>query len=241
MGFWPGSLRVTSAPRSQVPGVWTGTTALNGEVAPWTQAQIGALYLYKASATDLRVYMKVADAAATTSWVVINSTQQVTGFIDIPLATLREMSSGDIINTAGDAGMLSKNTTPILEKVNGATDGAMRLNWASSNSDALTFQFAVPPDLDDTKDVLLKVSAAMQGVTDTPTIAVKSFWGFGDTAVDDATGAVTGTTIATYTATIAADDVDAANTCTINLTPGAHATASHALYVYALWIEYTKK
>lgn len=48
--------------------------------------------------------------------------------IDVPLASLRETSSNDIINTAGDAGVLSKNTTPILEFVNGDTDSAIRAN-----------------------------------------------------------------------------------------------------------------
>lgn len=241
MGFWNSSLQVTGSPISIVPGVWAGTTALDGSSAPWTTAPIGSMYLYKASASDVRIYLRVTDAITNAAWVVIDSTQQATGFIGIPLTALRELSSADIINAAGNGGLLAKDTTPILEKVNGATDGAMRLNWASSNVDVVSFQFAVPPDLDDTKDVLVKIRAAMQGTTDTPTITVDSWWDFGDTKVTDATEAVTGTTIATYTATIATADVPAANTCTINLTPGTHSTASHALYVYAVWIEYTRK
>jgi len=198
------------------------------------------MYLYQSS-TVTRLYLKVASAGATADWTVVGSTQQATGFIDIPLASLREMASSDIINTAGAGGVLTKDTTPIFEKVNGATDGAMRLNWVTSNSDALTFQFAVPPDLDDTKDMAVKIRAAMEGVTDTPVITISSWWDFGDTKIDDATGGVTGTTIATYTATIAAADFPGANTCTMNLTPGAHTTGSHRLYVYAIWVEYTKK
>jgi hypothetical protein len=222
--------------------MWSGSTAVDGAAAPWLNAALGAQYLYYASGV-VRIYTKVAMAGATADWVVVGSTQQATGFISIPLASGRELSSNDIINTAGDAGVLSKNTTPILEKLNaGGGDGALRLNWATSNVDLVTYQFAVPPDLDGTQPVLVKFRAAMEGVTDTPTITVSSWWDTGDTKVDDATGGVTGTAVATYTATIAAADVpDTAYTCTINLTPGTHGTASHALYVYAIWVEYAKK
>lgn len=222
-----------------VPETWQGSTALNGATAPWSSAGVGSMYLYRVSATDNRLYVKVTSTGATADWIVFTSSNQTKGVIQVPLESLRELSSSDIINAAGNGGLLAKDSTPILEKVNGATDGAMRLNWATSNADAVSFQFVVPPDLDDTKDVVVKVRAAMGGATNTPTITVDSWWDTGDTKVSDATGAVTGTTVATYTATIATADVPASVVCTVNLTPGAH--ANDALYVYGVWVEYTKK
>lgn len=224
-----------------VPETWQGSTALDGTTAPWSSAGVGSMYLYRYSDTVNTVYVKVKNSSATADWVVLSSTNQTAGRIDVPLESLRELSSSDIINAAGIGGILSKNSTPILEKVNGGTDGAMRLNWAVSNSDPVTFQFSVPADLDDTNDVVVKMRAAMEGVTDKPVITVESWWDVGDTKVADATAAITGATVATYSATIATADVPAAYTCTVNLTPGAHATAGHALYVYALWVEYTRK
>jgi hypothetical protein len=223
----------------EVPGMWSGATAVDGTTGSWLSASVGALYLRLVSSTETRLYVKKAATGATTDWQVLYSTNGAKGFIDVPLASLRELASNDIVNVAGDAGVLAVNSTPILQKVNGATDGAMRLAWAASNNDLVSFQFSVPPDLDDTADVSVKVRAASAGTTDTPTIGVDSWWGFGDTKIADATAAVTGTTIATYTATIAAADVDAANTCTINFTPAAHTT--DILYVYAIWLEYSKK
>lgn len=163
------------------------------------------------------------------------------GYIPLPLQAWREIGSNDIINTAGDAGALSSNTTPILQRVNAATDKQLRLNWASSNVDEITFGgIAAPPDLDDTAPVTVKLLAAMGGATDTPVIAV-SFWeGVGDTNAGGNTAAITGTAIAEYSKAIAHGDIGAyPKVWTVGLTPAAH--GNDALYVYAVWVEYTRK
>lgn len=163
-----------------------------------------------------------------------------TGSIPLPLTAWREISSNDIPNTAADAGALSSNTTPILGRVNGATDKQLRLAWAASNSDEITFGgIAYPPDLDDASAVTVHLLAAMAGATDTPTIAI-SFWeGVGDTNAGGNTGAITGTTVTEYSVSIAHGDIGAhPKAATIGIIPGAHTT--DALYIYAAWIEYTR-
>lgn len=162
-----------------------------------------------------------------------------TGYIPLALPTAREIGSNDIINTAGDAGVLSSNTTPFLARVNGATDKKLRIGWAASNSDAITFDFAYPPDLDDAATVTVCILAAMAGATDTPTVAINYFEGVGDTNAGGNTAAVTGTSVTKYTRAIAAADIGAApNAASIEIVPGAHTT--DALYIYAAWIEYTR-
>lgn len=163
-----------------------------------------------------------------------------TGYIPLPLPGWREIGSNDIINTAGDAGVLSKNTTPILERVNGATDKQLRLAWAASNSDELTFAVVSPPDLDDAAAVEVHLLAAMAGATDTPVVAVGFFEAVGDTNAGGNSGAVTGTSVAEYSVSIAHGDIAASpKAWAISLTPGAHTT--DALYIYGAWIEYSRK
>jgi len=71
-----------------------------------------------------------------------------TGFIPVSLASVREITTGAFINAAGNGGVLATDTTPILNTINGDTDGAWRLAWAASNSDAIGFQVPLPPDID---------------------------------------------------------------------------------------------
>lgn len=164
----------------------------------------------------------------------------IKGFIPLSLAEAREVATNATINAAGNGGLLASDSTPIFQRVNGATDKQLRLNWAAANVDEITWQFAYPPDLDDTQAVEVHVLAAMAGATDTPTLTISYFEGVGDTDAGGATAAVTGTTMAEYSRTIAAGDVGAApNVASVSLIPGAHGT--DALHVYAVWVEYTRK
>lgn len=163
------------------------------------------------------------------------------GWIPIQLTTLRELSSGGTINLAGHGGQLASDSTPILNTVNGDTDGAHRLSWASSNSDAVGFSVPLPPDLDFSQNILIKFLASMAGATDTPVFSADSYFGLADTKVEDDSTAITGTTVTEYTITIAAADIEKIGnkrTLSVELTPGAHTT--DALYLFALWIEYSK-
>jgi hypothetical protein len=162
------------------------------------------------------------------------------GFIPLALADAREVSSNATINAAGNGGLLASDTTPILQRVNGATDKALRLNWAASNVDEITWSFAYPPDVDENSALEVHFLAAMAGATDTPTLTVGYFVGVGDTDAGGASAAVTGTTVAEYSVSVAAADVGAPpKVASVSLVPGTHGT--DALYLYAAWIEYTRR
>lgn len=162
------------------------------------------------------------------------------GVIPIGIFNTRLLTTNAFLNTI-EAGTPDGNTNPSLQRVNAATDKQARLAWAASNSDEIQFpSFVYPPDLDDASDIEVHFLAAMAGATDTPVLTVGFFEGVGDTDAGGATSAVTGTTLTEYTRTIAAADVGAhPKVATVTVTPGAHTT--DILYLYACWIEYTKK
>lgn len=154
-------------------------------------------------------------------------------FVGIPLATLLETDASNIVGYLGPA------TTPVLDMANGDTDSALTVTWASSDSTPLLIQIPLPPDFDPSADLVLHIRAAMGGVTDTPTIASDTYFNEGDTKVEDASAAITGTSYAEYTITVAAADIPAgAQTVSIELTPGAHTTDT--LLITAAWLEYTR-
>ena len=177
----------------------------------------------------------IANSAVTAAKL---STTLKTGFIPVSLASVRELSSGSFLNAAGNGGILATDTTPILNTINGDTDGAWRLAWAASNSDEVGFQVPLPPDLDEASAVEVHLRAYMAGATDTPVIDIDSYFDEGDTKVEDASTALDATPTEKII-TIAAGDVPAgAQTLSVALTPGAHTT--DILYVTAIWVEYTR-
>jgi len=161
-----------------------------------------------------------------------------TGVIHLPLAQAREIATNDIIDAAGIGGILSKDSTPILERINGATDKALQIKWAASNSDEIQWQVHLPLDVDKTSPLYVKLKAKMAGATDTPTIAVAFFKGIGDSNAGGATAALSATA-ATVQRKIAAADHGGEGAATVTLIPGAHTT--DALHLYDVWIEYTRK
>lgn len=227
-----------SATFGALPNIWVGSDAPTA-TGWFSRAGLGSTYIRKVSATDIRTYTKVRNTPAATDWVVVGSSASA-GFVPVPLANVRELATGSFLNAVGLGGLLSSDSTPILNTINGDTDGAWRISWAGGNSDLVGFQVTLPSDLDDASDVVVKVRAAMAGAADAPVLALDSYFNEGDTKVEDSTAAVTGTAYAEYTATIAAADVPAgARTLSVEITPAAHAT--DALYVTSIWVEYTRK
>lgn len=165
--------------------------------------------------------------------------QKSKGLIQLPLALARELATNEYVNTAGDAGVLSNDTTPVLEAVNPGTDQATRLGWAASNNDKIAWQIAIPQDLDSASPITVHTYAKMSGATDTPVWTFEAFFGEGDTDAGGATGAVSATLAEQTPLSIAAADVPAApNILTLTLVPGAH--TSDSAYLYGAWIEYSK-
>jgi hypothetical protein len=212
--------------------------APDGDVEPWSTAPIGSLH-FNTTAGSVGMYQKTVDNNADADWRQVYTSTTRTGWIDLNIGDWREVASNDIINTAGDAGVLATDTTPAYQFVNGDTDSAHELRWAAANVDPITRQFLVPRDYDEAGNWSFKVLAKMGGAADTPVLSLDTFFDLGDTKLEDDVPAITGTTLAVYTATIAAADIPAsAYTCSIELTPAAHGT--DALVVMAIWIEYTK-
>jgi hypothetical protein len=162
-----------------------------------------------------------------------------TGIIQFPLAQMRIVSANDIAAVAATSGVPGKDTAPIFERVNGATDKALRLKWAASSSvEIILGQFEYPPDLDDTATVVIKILCKSGGATDTPTVAIGYFESIGDTNAGGNTAAIT-SSVAQRTVTIAAVDVGPAPIFAVaTLTPGAHTTDTFELY--AAWAEYSR-
>lgn len=185
--------------------------------------------------------VSIADAGTFTSQTTVEAALQeiyqdlisAQAFIPVPIGSLYESDGTNMTALTG-------STAPILDMKNGDTDSVIILTWATPNVDAVIFSVALPPDIDTSADVVLHFRAAMESTNDTPTIAADSYFNEGDTKVEDTSAAVTGTSWAEYTITIAAADIPAgAQTLTMELTPGAHGT--DALYVnVAMWLEYTR-
>lgn len=160
----------------------------------------------------------------------------VTRKVAVPLASIRELTTGALSNIAANGNILATDTTPILNTINGDTDGAFRINWAASNSDAIGFQVSLP-DINVDYPVLLKLRAASAGATDAPIFSADSYFNEGDTKVEDDSDA-TSETYGDKTVTIAAADIPAAaKTLSVELTPGAHTT--DALYLTNVEVWYT--
>lgn len=165
-----------------------------------------------------------------------------TGFIPLDITALREIASNDIQALAAHGGLLASDSAPKLERVNGATDKALRVTWtAEADTDEAQFPpVPMPPDLDATADVTVHLLMAMEDTNDTPTVDVQAFDAVGDTEMGGATGAVTGTSVAEYSVTLSAANIGGHPTGFLNiaLVPAAHTTDD--LYLYAAWIEYTR-
>lgn len=164
----------------------------------------------------------------------------IQGFVPVPLQALREVSSMAVGNIVANGGVLASDTTPILQPINGATDGCQVVAWAAGNADPVAVSIPLPPDLDDTADLVLHTRIASAGTTNAVGFTVDSWFNEGDTKVTDTSQTNQTATYAEKLTTIAAADVPAgAQTLTVSLTPVTHAT--DAMYLSALWLEYKTK
>ncbi len=166
------------------------------------------------------------------------------GFIPMPLTLLRiigDITSDDIGNIATNAGLLALESTPFLERVDAATDKALRVVWAANDVTELQFDpVMMPPDFDEANDVGVHLLAQMSASNDTPTINVEVFDAVGDTEMGGVTAALS-STIADLSRTIGFADISGHPTGFLNvsLIPGAH--TMDAMWLYGAWLEYTKK
>jgi hypothetical protein len=173
-----------------------------------------------------------------------NATSQGTGRINFDLFSARLIASNNIPNTAAtpSGGLLTSNTAPSIARTNGATDKSIVVSWVATSVIELQLPTVyLPVDMDVTQACTLNILAAMATTTgpDTPTVAFGLWDGIGGSNVGGNTGAVTGTTAAVYSFSVAANTLTANSVISCQLTPGTH--ANDAVNLYAAWISFTKK
>lgn len=162
--------------------------------------------------------------------------------IVIPLSSFRELASDDIPAVAiasGGSGIMGKDSTPNFEAVNGATDRAQQLQWATSNVDKISCTIQLPVDLDGTKAMTVQMVAGKTGTMDTVAMSVSAWFDRGDTEVTGTTSNLAnGTGAAVTGVTIAASDItDTPGQFTLVLFPGTH--ANDTVELYAVRLDYT--
>jgi len=163
------------------------------------------------------------------------------GHIPLDIGSLR-IIAGDVIGNTTEGMLLDGNTAPSFQRVNSATDKALRVIWASSSSVECQFPpIGLPGDLDDAAAVTVHLMLGKDTNTDTAvTIDVQAFQAVGDTEMGGATAALASATLAEYSVSLSAGDIAAhPSFLNISLIPGTHTT--DAIWLYAAWVEYTRK
>ena len=161
-------------------------------------------------------------------------------FLPIPLTNFRHCTNFDVSNISDNGGVLASDTTPLLDAINGATDGCQRLVWASSTNTQIVTSIPIPPDFDSSKDIVIHFRSVSGGTTNAVGFSVATFFNEADTKVSDVSTTNQTVTWAEKIATIAAADIPAgAQTMTIGLTPVAHTTDTMA--INSVWLEYTRE
>ncbi len=165
-------------------------------------------------------------------------TSRNTGVIDLNLGYARVVSSNDIPAVASAGGLLAKNTDPILERTNAASDKSLRVSWAAGSVLEVAFPPVVwPASLDATAAVTVNLLAGMKtGSTDAPTFTVSAFEGVGDTDGGGATAALS-TTVG-IKSVVLTGITGYPGAISISVHPGAHATGSNDVYLYGAWLTY---
>lgn len=157
----------------------------------------------------------------------------------LSLHDFREAVSGDVINAAGNGGIMTSDTTPALTGT--AATAGQQLSWATGNVDQILCQAALPGDFDGRDDCFLELWVS-SGTTNAASLVVLSNWDgaaadISDTADDAATKSAT---IHKITAQIAATDIpDNASFVSFALTPPTHATDT--IQLFAARLRYTAR
>lgn len=191
---------------------------------------------------------ELANSAVETAKIAANAVTaakltatMATGFIPLDVGSLRIIAS-DVIGNTTEGMLLDGNTAPSFQRVNAATDKALRVIWAASSSVEIQFPpVPKPPDLDDAAVLEVHLMIGKDTNTDnTVTVDVQIYDGVGDTEAGAPTAALATATLSEYTSSISAADLGAApGFLNISLIPGTHTT--DAIWLYAAWCEYTRK
>lgn len=163
------------------------------------------------------------------------------GHIPLDITSLRIIAS-DVIGNTTEGMLLDGNTAPSLQRVNSATDKALRVIWAAAS--VIEVQFPptpLPGDLDDTANVTVHLLVGKDANTDTAAVIDVQAWeGVGDTEMGGNTAALATASLTEYSVTLTAANIAGhPGFLNIGLVPGAH--NNDAIHLYAAWVEYTRK
>lgn len=147
--------------------------------------------------------------------------------VGVPLTSLREIASNDIPTAAtAVGGVLALNTTPILHRINAATNKNLEVKWASGNADAVQAHVPLPYDTDATASIVVEVRGkadATGAVARTITVVTM----FDVASAKSSTAVALTSTWGTKTHTITGGTVPAgARSLMVELTPGASSNRS---------------
>lgn len=161
------------------------------------------------------------------------------GFIPLDILSAREIDTNDFENLAAHGGVLATDSTPILERVDSATDKTARLLWAAADVAEVQFAPVVkPPDFDPSQDMIFHGMFEKDANANAFAVDVQVFDGIGDTEMGGVTPDFT-QLLAEYEVTIAAADLSGApGFFTVSLIPEAH--AGDVLRLYAAWLSYVR-
>lgn len=196
------------------------------------------------------VSVRKADGAVCTvqggDYVAASKTLQIrtlgpaagTGYIPLDITTLK-LPSGDVIINTTEGGLPDGNTAPSLQRVNSATDKALRVIWAATSVVEVQFApVAIPPDYDNAQDMEVHLLVGKGSNTDTAAVIDVQAWsGLGDTEMGGNTAALATATITEYSRALTGANVGAhPGFLNLGLVPGAH--DNDALHLYGAWLEY---
>lgn len=187
------------------------------------------------------IYVNDGGTSAKATIAALRTALGGVGFIPLDITQLRTLATNEVVNLAGHGGALAVDSVPILERTSTTTDKSLRVNWALGVvAEVFWPPVPMPPDLDETSDVIVHLVAEMSGATDTPVIDIQAWDGVGDVEMGGNSGALADA-ITEVTTTLLAANISGNPTGFLNLqlVPAAHGT--DAIYLYGAWLEYTKK
>jgi hypothetical protein len=186
---------------------------------------------------------------------------ELAGHIQIPLGSAIEVESNDVPAmsdteaTAGEnaGGTLARDSDPIYQRVNGATDKQLRIEWAAADVQEVCFPgIVMPPDIAANSAIAVKALLESSGTTDAgKTIdcqAVYNPFKGGAYAADTEMGGnlviPDDTNVNEVSLSLAEADLGGAGVTphpgvlNLSLVPAAH--ANDAIHLYGLSLEYTR-
>lgn len=162
------------------------------------------------------------------------------GFIPLDIFAGREIAANEVQNLAAHGGLMAVDSTPMLQRINAATDKGARLEWAAADVAEVQFPpVMIPPDFDPSVDASIHAIFAKDANADTVAMDMQAWEGVGDSEFGGTSGTIA-QAIAEYAFTLANASLSGhpLGFITTSFTPGAH--AGDVVYCYGAWIEYTR-